>query len=54
VKDPGAEAARAAAAEADLPVAVAGVLDTLASGLGTDAALVEAIMTQMDAITARH
>ena len=53
IKDPGADAARAAAAASDLPSAVSGVLDTLSSGLGSDRALVETIMQQMDAIPGR-
>ena len=53
LKDPGAEPARAAAAAADLPTAVAGVLDSLSSGLGADADLVKAIVSQMDAITSQ-
>jgi fructuronate reductase len=52
VKDPGADAARAAAAESDLSAAASGVLETLSGGLGTDRALVEVIVSQMDAITA--
>jgi fructuronate reductase len=52
VKDPGADPARAAANMADLPAAVSDVLDTLSSGLGTDLALVETVVSQMDAISA--
>jgi fructuronate reductase len=51
VKDPGAEAAREAAAATDLPAAVSGVLDTLSRGLGADAALVDVVLSQMAAIT---
>ena len=50
VKDPGADAARAAAAAADQQAAVSGVLDTLADGLSADKALVEVVVAQMDAI----
>lgn len=50
VKDPGAEAARAAAAEDDPTAAVTGVLDTLAAGLSADRELVDAVATQLDAI----
>ena len=41
LKDPGAEAARAAAAATDRVAAVSGVLDTLADGLSADRELVE-------------
>jgi fructuronate reductase len=52
IKDPGADAARAAAVVADLPAAVSGVLDTLSGSLGSDLDLVEAIVGQIDAIKA--
>jgi len=51
VQDPGAEAARAAAAGPDLPSTVPSVLDTLATDLGSDTALVDAVLEQMDALT---
>ncbi len=50
IKDPGADAARAAAGMDDLPAAVSGVLDTLYDGLGADDALVEAVVAQVEAI----
>ena len=52
IKDPGADAARAAATVADLPAAVSGVLDTLSGRLSSDRELVEVIVSQLDAITA--
>jgi hypothetical protein len=39
--------------EVDLPAAVSGVLDTLSAGLGADRALVETIVSQTEAITAK-
>ena len=50
IKDPGADAARAAAAADDPAAAASGVLDTLAEGLGGDRELVETVVGQMDAI----
>ena len=50
IKDPGAEAAGAAAAVDDRPTAVSGVLDTLADGLSADRELVEVVVEQLDAI----
>ena len=52
VKDPGAEAARAAAAATDRVAAVSGVLDTLADGLSADRDLVDVVVGQLDAISA--
>ena len=52
LKDPGADAARAAAAAEDRSAAVPGVLDTLSDGLSADRELVEVVVTQLDAITA--
>ena len=51
IKDPGADAARAAAAAADRPAAVSGVLDTLSSGLSADRELVDVVVAQLDVIT---
>ena len=50
VKDPGADAARAAAANADPVAAVSGVLDTLADGLSTDQELVDVVVRQLEVI----
>jgi fructuronate reductase len=50
IKDPGADAARAAAASPDRSAAVSGVLDTLADGLSADRELVEVVVAQLDAI----
>ena len=50
IKDPGADAARAAAAADDRAAAVSGVLDTLADGLSADRELVEVVVGQLDAI----
>ena len=52
VKDPGAEAARAAAAATDRAAAVSGVLDTLADGLSADRELVDVVVEQLAAISA--
>ena len=52
IKDPGAEAARAAANAVDLPAAVSGVLDTLSGSLSSDRELVETIVAQTEVITA--
>src|SRR3954454_13241255 len=53
VQDPGAEAARAAAPGPDPSTTVPAVLDTLGAGLGSDTALVGAVLEQMDAITSQ-
>jgi fructuronate reductase len=53
VRDPGAEAARAAAAGPDLSITVPSVLDSLSSGLGSDTALVGAVIQQMDALRSK-
>jgi len=50
VQDPGADAARAAAAGPDLSTTVPAVLDTLGPGLGSDAELVRAVLEQMEAL----
>jgi fructuronate reductase len=50
LKDPGADAARAAATADDRAAAVAGVLDTLSDGLSADRELVEVVVGQLDAI----
>jgi len=50
IKDPNADAARAAAAVDDRADAVSGVLDTLADGLSADRELVETLVGQLDAI----
>ena len=50
IKDDGAGAARAAAAESDPRTAVRGVLDTLTAGLADDAELVDLITGQLAAI----
>jgi mannitol-1-phosphate/altronate dehydrogenase len=49
--DDGADRARTAAEADDEPTAVAGVLETLHSGLGQDSALVRVIIEQMEALT---
>jgi fructuronate reductase len=54
IKDPGADRARAAAGADDESTAVAGVLETLHSGLGDDSALVGVIIEQMEALTERR
>ncbi len=51
VKDPGADAARAAAAATDPVAAVSGVLDTLADGLSADRELVDVVVRQLAAIS---
>nr|WP_232531272.1 glycoside hydrolase family 3 C-terminal domain-containing protein [Microlunatus antarcticus] len=48
VRDAGAGPAREAAAAEDLRTAVVGVLDVLAPGLGDDAPLVDAVLTQAE------
>jgi fructuronate reductase len=50
VKDPGADAARAAAAASDPRGAVAGVLDTLAAGLSADQQLVDVVVEQLEVL----
>jgi fructuronate reductase len=51
LKDPGAARAADAAAAQDDGAAVAGVLDTLADGLGTDRDLVATVVRQLGVIT---
>jgi fructuronate reductase len=51
IKDPGAEAARAAAVVTDRPAAVSGVLDSLSAGLSADRELVDVVVAQLDVIT---
>ena len=53
VRDPGATAARAAADDADLPRAVAAVLETLLPGLGEDAGLTDLVVQQAHALQRR-
>jgi fructuronate reductase len=50
VRDPGAGPARAAAEAEDLRVAVTGVLDVLAPGLGEDVPLVDAVVSRASAL----
>jgi fructuronate reductase len=52
IKDPGADAARAAVATDDRSAAVAGVLDTLSDGLSADRELVKVVVARLDAIPA--
>ncbi len=53
IKDAGAGPARDAANSGDLPDAVPAVLDALEPGLGRDDELVDAVLRQADAITAK-
>ncbi|HEY0240212.1 MAG TPA: mannitol dehydrogenase family protein [Friedmanniella sp.] len=51
VRDAGADRAREAASTDDLTAAVAGVLDVLSAGLGSDTPLADAVVAQAHAIT---
>ena len=53
VKDPGAGPAQEAAGSGELAVAVPAVLDVLEPGLGSDTALVDAVLAQAQALQAK-